>query len=171
MGEGGPRRAGSVRRPLPGAACAAGRPVPTAHCASRSWALPSLLAGGSREEAVPPARGWGGGFVSKVWASRRGGRTRCPSVGGGGAGDSNATTGRPKRGAAVLPRPGRLLPQLEGARPRPRPQGRPLGGVRAPPYSPSRGRGWGVRRLRVARLVWVRLSISRPVGIPAVDCL
>lgn len=84
----------------------------------------------------------GGPFVSMVWPSRCGGRTRCPNVGGGGAGDSNATTCRPERGAAFLPLPGRLLPQLEGARPRPRPQGRPLGGVRAPPYSPSRGRGW-----------------------------
>lgn len=58
---------GGARRPLPAAGCAAGRPIPTALCASRSWALPKLLAGG-REEAVPPARGAGGsgGFVPKA---------------------------------------------------------------------------------------------------------
>lgn len=123
-----------------------GRRVPTAHCASRTWALP-IAPGGGREEAVPPARGRGGDSVPKAKgeglnAQRPDQMSLCKG-GGGPGGDSDVTTRR--SGSSVRPLSClalTFLPPSEGARPRPRPQGRNPGGVRAPPCAP-RGGGCG----------------------------
>lgn len=83
-----------------------------------------------------------GGFVSKVWASRRGGRTRCPNIGEARAGDWNTTTRRPERGAAVLPALG-ASSLVGGCRASAPPSGSASRGCGPPPYSPCRGRRRG----------------------------
>lgn len=118
--------------------------------------------------SVPKAKGEG-------LNAQRPDQTSLCKGGGGPGGDSDVTTRR--SGSSVRPLSSlalTFLPPSEGARPRPRPQGRNPGGVRAPPCAPRGGgcRRWGLFvRVSNSPPLWTHCWSLSPQPPPATDGL